>query len=168
VVSVNIHSKEAARHFKKLEEIDAMPLIGKYYKNQDIVMISPDFGSYERVKIAAKSAGCEFDYMEKTRIDAEMVEIRPKNINAEGRKVVLVDDIISTGGTMVEAAKTLEDAVTVEAACLHAVLAGYSLNRLYSAGISKIIATDTVEKCVSQISVAGLIADRITDSFLSK
>jgi len=161
VISVNVHSREAAKYFKKLVEIDAMPLIGKYYENQDVVMVSPDLGSYERVKIAAKTAGCEFDYMEKTRIDAEKVEIKPKNINVEGKKVVLIDDIISTGGTMVEAAKTLKDAEKIEAACLHAVLAGYSLNKLYSAGISKVIATDTVEKSVSQISVAELVVSKI-------
>lgn len=161
VMSVNVHSREAAKYFKKLEEIDAMPLIGEYYKNQDVVMISPDFGSYERVKIAARTAGCEFDYMEKTRIDAEKVEIKPKSIDIEGKKVVLVDDIISTGGTMIEAAKMLRDAEKIEAACLHAVLAGFSLNKLYSAGISKIVATDTVEKSVSRISVSELIASRI-------
>jgi ribose-phosphate pyrophosphokinase len=163
VVSVNVHSGKAASYFKKLVEVDAMPLIGEHFRNQDVVMVSPDIGSYERVKIAAKAASCEFDYMEKRRLDAERVEIKPKSLNVEGKKVVLVDDIISTGGTMVEAAKTLEKAMSIEAACVHAVLAGYALNRLYAAGISKVIATDTIERAVSEISVAGLIAEKLLE-----
>lgn len=163
VVSVNIHSREAAGHFKKLVEVDAMGLIGEYFKDEDVVMISPDMGSYERVKVAASAAGCEFDYMEKRRLDAEKVEIKPKSLNVEGRRVVLVDDIISTGGTMIEATKILLEsgAKSVEAACIHPVLAGYALNKLYAAGISRVVATDTIERAVSEISVAELIAEKL-------
>ena len=164
VVTVNIHSKDAASHFSKLIDLDAMPIIGNYFKEQDVVMLSPDFGSYERVKVAAKAANCEFDYLEKRRIDAETVEIAPKNLDVEGKDVLIVDDIISTGGTIVEATKILlkNGAKSVKAACVHAVLANYALNKLYNAGVTEVIATDTVERVVSKISVAGLIADRLT------
>ncbi len=164
VVTVNIHSKDAASYFSKLIDLDAMPIIGNYFKEQDVVMLSPDFGSYERVKVAAKAANCEFDYLEKRRIDAETVEIAPKNLDVEGKDVLIVDDIISTGGTIVEATKILlkNGAKSVKAACVHAVLANYALNKLYNAGVTEVIATDTVERVVSKISVAGLIADRLT------
>ncbi len=160
VVTVNIHSKDAAEHFKKLKEVDAMPLIGEYYSGRDVVMVSPDLGSYERVKVCAKHAGCDFDYLEKRRIDAENVEIKPKSLDVEGKNVVIVDDIISTGGTMVEATKMLlkAGAKSVECACVHAVLAGNALNKLYSAGVKEVVATDTIEKGVSVISVAKAIA----------
>ncbi|WP_456369978.1 ribose-phosphate diphosphokinase [Geoglobus sp.] len=160
VVTVNIHSEEAKKHFRKLVEVDAMELIGRHYRGRDIVMLSPDRGSLERVRRAAKAAGCEFDYLEKTRIDSETVEITPKNLDVSGRNVVIVDDIISTGGTVVTAARQLHGrADSVEAACVHAVLAGNALNRLYSAGISDVIATDTVEKQVSVLTVAELISE---------
>ncbi len=160
VVTVNIHSREAASYFRKLVEVDAMPLIGEHYAGRDVVMLSPDLGSYERVRVCAERAGCEFDYLEKRRIDAETVEIKPKSLDVEGKDVVIVDDIISTGGTMVEATKILlrEGAKSVECACVHAVLAGNALNRLYSAGVKRVIATDTVERAVSVISVAEEIA----------
>ena len=160
VITVNIHSKEAASYFRNLIEVDAMPVIGRYYRNTDVVMLSPDLGSYERVKTCAESAGCEFDYLEKERIDAESVRMKPKRLNVRGKNVVIVDDIISTGGTVMEAAKILLDqgAKSVECACVHAVLAGNALNKLYSAGISRVISTDTVEKPTSVISVADEIA----------
>ena len=160
VITVNIHSKEAAGHFKKLIDLDAMRVIGDYYKGRDIVMISPDLGSLERVKRAAECAGCEFDYLEKKRIDAETVIVTPKKIDVSGRDVVIVDDIISTGGTVIEAAKQLS-CRSIEAACVHAVLASNALNKLYNAGISKVIATDTIEKAVSILTVSDLISEEI-------
>ncbi|RLI78050.1 ribose-phosphate diphosphokinase [Archaeoglobales archaeon] len=163
IITVNIHSKDAAGHFNKLVDLDAMPIIGNYFKEQDVVMLSPDFGSYERVKIAAKAANCDFDYLEKRRIDAETVEITPKSLDVEGKDIVFVDDIISTGGTMIEASKMLlkSGAKSVRAVCVHAVLANYALNKLYNAGVTEVIATDTVEKVVSKISVAELIANEV-------
>jgi len=163
VITVNIHSRKAASYFKKLIEVDAMPMIGKYYAGKDVVMISPDLGSYERVKVCAEHAGCEFDYLEKVRLDAETVEIKPKSLDVKGKNVVIVDDIISTGGTMIEATKMLlkSGAKSVECACVHAVLAGNALNKLYSAGVKRVIATDTIEKAVSTISVAEAIADAL-------
>ncbi len=163
VVTVNIHSREAAKHFKKLIEVDAMPAIGRFYAGRDVVMVSPDLGSYDRVRVCAEHAGCDFDYLEKRRIDAETVEIKPKSLDVRGRDVVIVDDIISTGGTIVEATKILLDsgAKSVECACVHAVLAENALNKLYSAGIRRVVATDTVEKPVSVISVADDIVEAL-------
>ncbi len=169
VISVNLHSREAASHFKNLIEVDAMPLIGEFYKKEkskgteSLIMVSPDIGSLERVKVAAKIAGCEYDYLEKVRIDAENVEIKPKNVKVEGKKVVIVDDIISTGGTIAKAAETLK--AEVEAACVHAVLASNALNKLFSAGVKKVISTDTIEQPVSKISVAKLLANAISNIY---
>ena len=162
-LTVNIHSEKAKSHFKKLVDVDAMPLIGEYYKGKEVVMISPDLGSLNRVKVASSYAGCEFDYLEKSRISAEKVEIKPKSLDVKGRDVVIVDDIISTGGTIVEATKVLKNlgAKSVECACVHAVLAGDALNRLFNAGVKRVIATDTIEKSISAISVADAIVSAL-------
>jgi len=165
VITVNIHSNVAASYFKKLIHVDAMPLIGEYFKNKDVIMISPDFGSLERVKVAAKVAGCEYDYLEKKRINAERVEVKPKALDVKDKSVVLVDDIISTGGTLVEAAKVLlnSGAKQIYAACVHAVLVSNALNKLYLSGISEVIATDTIEKQVSKISVSKILSEKIKE-----
>ncbi|WP_202320096.1 ribose-phosphate diphosphokinase [Archaeoglobus neptunius] len=163
IVTVNIHSKQAASHFRKLKDLDAMPVIGKHFSDRDVLMISPDKGSVERVKVAASHANCDWDYLEKTRIDEATVEIAPKNLDVEGRDVVIVDDIISTGGTVIEAAKKLYElgAKSVSATCVHAVLAGNAALRLFNAGIRDIIATDTIECAFSKISVAGIIGEAL-------
>jgi len=163
IITVNLHSEMAKSYFKNIYEIDAMPLIGRIYRDKDVVMISPDFGSVERVKAAAKHANCEFDYLEKKRIDANHVEISPKEMDVEGKHVVIVDDIISTGGTIIEATKILKQlgAKRVEAVCVHAVLANYALSKLYNSGIDDVIATDTIERIVSKITVADEIAEML-------
>lgn len=163
IITVNIHSEKAKSYFKRLVNIDAMPLIGEYYKGRDVVMISPDLGSLKRVEVASKHAGCEYDYLEKERISAEEVRIKPKNLDVSGRDVVIVDDIISTGGTIVEATKVLNSlgVRSVECACVHAVLAGDALNKLFNAGVWNVIATDTIERSVSVISVADAIVSAL-------
>ncbi|RLI77202.1 ribose-phosphate diphosphokinase [Archaeoglobales archaeon] len=165
IITVNLHSEMAKSYFKNIYEIDAMPLIGRMYKNKDVVMISPDLGSVERVKIAAEYADCDFDYLEKKRIDASHVEITPKEIDVEGKEIVIVDDIISTGGTIIEATKVLKDlgAKRVEAVCVHAVLANYALSKLFNSGIDDVIATDTIERIISRITVADEIAEVLQD-----
>ncbi|MCS7122007.1 MAG: ribose-phosphate diphosphokinase [Archaeoglobaceae archaeon] len=166
VLTVNIHSKDAASHFTKLKDVDAMPLIGNYYAEKgDLIMLAPDKGSLERVKVAAKSAGCEWDYLEKKRIDAYTVEFYPKKVEIENRRVVIVDDIISTGGTVIEASKQLRKlgAREVETACIHAVLASFAAVRIFSSGVKEIVATDTVESIFSKISVAEILASALKD-----
>lgn len=165
VISVNLHSEESKRYFNKLKEIDAMPIIGKWLKNNfdDFVLISPDYGSYERVRTSAKYASCEFDYLEKKRISAEKVEITPKEVDVRDKVVIILDDIISTGGTIVTAGKILQEmgAKEVYAVCVHAVFANFALNKLYQSGIREVVSTDTIEKITSKISVAEEIAREI-------
>jgi len=163
VLTVNIHSNKAKEYFRKLMDLDAMPLIGEHFREREVVMVSPDKGSAERVKTAARFANCEWDWLEKRRIDAQTVEIAPKKLDVLGKTVVIVDDIISTGGTVVEAAKRLYElgAKRVETACIHAVLADFAAIKLFSSGISEITATDTVERIFSKISVAGLLKECI-------
>jgi len=161
VISVNIHSNEAKKHFKKLEEVDAMPVIGKSFADDDILMIAPDKGAYDEVKRAAKVAGCDFDYLIKTRLNSENVVMETKSFNISGKKVVIIDDIISTGGTIIEATNMLvkSGAKEVDAVCIHPVLTNFALNKLYAEGVYKVIGTDTIEKPVSEITVAEIIAD---------
>ncbi|MCS7144601.1 MAG: ribose-phosphate diphosphokinase [Archaeoglobaceae archaeon] len=168
VLTVNIHSSKAKEKFKKLVDLDAMPLIGEHFKGKEVVMISPDKGSAERVKIAANIANCDWDWLEKKRIDAQTVEIAPKNLNVEDKNVLIVDDIISTGGTVIEATKRLYElgAKRVETACVHGVFADFAATKLFSSGIAEITTTDTIERAFSKISVAKILAEEVKKKIL--
>jgi len=167
VITIDVHQEEALGNFSiPAFSQTAMPLIGRHLKSLDLrnpVIIGADQGSMKRATLVALELGAEHYFLEKRRISPENVVIYPKNLSVENRDVVMVDDIVSTGGTIISATKMLmeQGARDVYVACAHPVLAGNAMERLKEAGIKQIIATDTIEKDVSLVSVAPLIADML-------
>jgi len=129
------------------------------------VILAPDKGAKELAASAAKEMGIEYDHLEKKRISGDTVEVSPKNLDARGRDVVILDDIISTGGTMAEAVRMLREqgALDVYVACIHPVLAGSAVNKLYHSGVKDLIATDTIERAVSRVTVAPMLAQALKE-----
>ncbi|MGZ4864194.1 MAG: ribose-phosphate diphosphokinase [Halobacteriota archaeon] len=168
---VNIHDPASLDHFhlrngKKAVNLSAAGLIGNYLKSMEFtspLLIAPDEGATALVSDVSTAMGCEFDVLVKKRVTAERVEIQPKTVNVDARDVIIVDDMISTGGTMAEAIKLLrgQGARQVHVACVHPVLSLNAQLRLYRAGVDSIIATDTIEKTESVISVAPLIKNAV-------
>jgi len=164
VLVVEAHSKEALSYFRRIEEVKCFSLLGNHLATLGLrnpLFLSPDEGSIERVKEAAEAAGVEFDYLQKERLTGTRVKVERKKIDAKGRDVVILDDIISTGGTVVEACKLLKGARKVLACCVHGLFVGDAVTRMKKAGISRILSTDTVESRHSQITVAPAIAEHL-------
>lgn len=102
------------------------------------------------------------DHLEKHRDrDTGEVSVTPSETRAADRDVVLVDDIVATGGTMSEAIGQLEDPSGVFVACVHAMLAGNARTRLARAGVDRVYGTDTLERAESAVSVAPTVADAL-------
>jgi ribose-phosphate pyrophosphokinase len=95
-------------------------------------ILSPDKGAIARATEVANLMGCEFSYLEKTRIDAHTIEHTPKDLNVEGKIVAIVDDMISTGGTICRASDALrrQGATAVHAACTHGLFTAGAISRL--------------------------------------
>ncbi|GFO97427.1 ribose-phosphate pyrophosphokinase [groundwater metagenome] len=167
VYTINIHDESILSHFDaKAVNLDAAPVIGKYIKNmklKDPLIISPDYGAIGLARNASKDLGIDYDFLEKTRLSGETVSIKPKKVAVKGRDVIILDDIISTGGTMAETIALLKSqgAHEVYTACVHPVLSNNAVLKLFKAGVKGIIATDTIDKGVSVVSVAPVIADAI-------
>ena len=167
VYTINIHDESVLDHFDaKAVNLDATPVIGKYIKNlelKDPLILSPDDGAIGLAQNASRDLGIEYDFLEKTRLNGETVSIKPKNLAVKGRDVIILDDIISTGGTMSETITLLrsQGAHDVYTACVHAVLSNNAVLKLFKAGVKAIIATDTIDKGVSVASAAPVIADAI-------
>lgn len=167
VYIVNIHEESILDHFDaKAVNLDSTPVIGKYIKNmrlKDPLIISPDDGAIGLAKNASKDLGMDYDFLEKTRHSGEIVSIKPKTLAVKGRDVIILDDIISTGGTMAETIALLKSqgAHEVYVACVHPVLSNNATLKLFRAGVKEIIATDTIDKGVSVVSVAPVIADAL-------
>ncbi len=142
---------------------DLVKFISKHYRLESPIIIGPDEEAEQWAKVAADTLGVEYDVLEKKRISAEEVIIEARTTNVKGRDVIIVDDIISTGGTMVEAIKALKrlGARNIIVACTHAILAGDALYKVLKAGALDVIATDTIPSPISYVSVAPIIAEAL-------
>ncbi|MDD1719603.1 MAG: ribose-phosphate diphosphokinase [Methanoregulaceae archaeon] len=162
--SVNIHDEGVLCHF----EVPAVNLslatdLGRYIGGMDLehpLILAPDDGASAFAREVAAAGGWDSDHLDKTRLSGEEVRMAEKTIDASGRDVVIVDDIISTGGTISTAAGLLyqQGAKNVHAACVHGVLAGGAYARLRAAGVRDVACSDTCERGCSRYSAAQAIA----------
>ena len=164
VTTVNLHESAvledwfdaAGRH-----DVDATPVLADCLSVEDPLVVSPDEGAYPLAESLADAFdGADADYLVKERVSGDEVNIHPKSLDAEGRDAVVVDDMVSTGGTMSEAIEMLEQqgASSVQAACVHPVFSRNAVLRLYSAGAETVVATDTLSTALSKVSVAPVVA----------
>ncbi len=167
IFTMDIHEEEIIANFAiPAYNLTAMSLIGRHLERLDLhdpVVLAPDQGALRHAKRAAAEFMADYDYLHKTRRTPTKVTVRPKRLDVSKRDVVIVDDIISTGGTIIEAVKTLkrQRARKIYAACTHPVLAENALQKIMAAGARKVFATDTIEHKTSVISVAPVIAEAI-------
>jgi len=165
VITVDPHKEHILDFFStSAESCTAVPEIAKYLKQKKIdLVLAPDKGAKERAKTAAEIINCDFDYMQKTRIDGSTVEMKPKKLDAKNKTVAIIDDIISTGGTMALAIRELkkQGAKKVFVACTHGLFADDAIKKLSNSGCDEIISTDTILNNYSKVKVADSIAKLI-------
>ncbi|NIS19787.1 MAG: ribose-phosphate diphosphokinase [Thermoplasmata archaeon] len=157
VLLCDVHNLMILTYFDiPVENVSGMLQIAQYLKDAGVEMVlSPDEGSVSRARIVGQIIGTSVDYLEKTRIDGETVKITTKMLDVYRKRVAIVDDIIATGGTIVEAAKQLKDqgAKEVIAACTHGLFAQGALEKLEKV-VDTIVSSDSIENETSAVSVA--------------
>lgn len=166
VLTINLHKKHILSFFKiPAKELNAASLIGEHFKElfktgKNTLVVSPDEGSLSLAKEAAKKLNCEANYFKKRRIAPGEVKTEQKNINVKNKNVLIIDDIIDSGSTIAEAVKILKQGKprSVSVACIHGVLTGNAISKIYAAGADLLVSTDTIPSQISRISVAKLIA----------
>jgi ribose-phosphate pyrophosphokinase len=167
IYTVNIHEPEILKYFPApARNISIAPDIGAYIETLSLenpLILAPDKGALAFAGQVASTGGWEFDHLEKTRLSGVEVRMAPRKLSAAGRPVVIVDDIISTGGTIATASGMLyqQGATNIYAACVHGVLTGGAYARLMATGIRDVICSDTIERACSKVSAAERIAQAI-------
>ena len=169
VYVVNIHDPCALDHFSvPAKNVTIAPAVAGYVGDlrlKNPLILAPDEGAVGFAADVAAVGGWDCDHLEKTRLSGEEVRIAPKTVDAADREVVIVDDIISTGGTLATAACMLREqgAASIHAACVHGVLTNGAYTRLRAAGVSSVVSSDTYENASSFISAASAIATAIRE-----
>lgn len=166
LVTVDIHKPSVLSEYTTIPARNVLVdnLIAEYFRGKlsNPLVLAPDAGALERAKRVSEHLGAEHDYLvkERDRVTGE-VKVSPKSLEVKGRDVLLVDDIISTGGTISLAARTVlsQGAQSVYAACTHAVMVRGALDLLLSSGVREVVATDTVPSPVSKISVVPAVVE---------
>jgi len=143
---------------------------GKFEKLEDIVIVSPDVGSVSRARKFAQKLDSPIAIIDKRRPKANVSEIMNIIGDVRNKRVILVDDLIDTAGTVVNAADALQEfgAKEVYACCTHAILSGPAVERIQNSSIKELVSLNTItlppEKRIdkiTQLSVADVFAEAI-------
>lgn len=142
--------------------------LGKFVVDRfkDAVFIGPDEESEQWVSVVAQPGGNDVVVATKNRYGDRSVEVMIPEYDWLGKTAVLVDDVISSGHTMAEAAKKLHQAgcAKIIALCTHALLAPGAEDLLKQSYIDELISTDSIPHSSNQIPLASLLADALKKS----
>ncbi len=180
VITVDLHAAAIQGFFDiPVDNLIAMPIVVEYFRHkgipkEDLVVVSPDAGGVSRARMFAERLGCGLAIIFKRRPRPEAVELMDFVGEIEGKTALIVDDIISTGGTLLKAVEMLKDkgAARVFAATTHGLFAGDAIEAIEASSIEEVIVTDTVpipaeakQGKITVLSVAPLLGEAIRRNY---
>ncbi len=162
LVLLDLHAEEAVEGIEVPVALSSsVPEIAAHLSEQvqPDYILSPDKGAIARAAEVAGLIGVPFSHLEKRRIDAHTIEHTPKDLDVEGKVVAIVDDMISTGGTICKASDALrrQGAVGIHAACTHGLFTGGAIPRL-AEHVDGVHATDSLPNPRAAVSAAPALA----------
>ena len=165
-ITVDIHTVKILDWFTiPSMNVSLMKEIGEHFRGMGVDMVlAPDRGALDRAHSVAQVLDVPWDNLEKTRLDGETVVMAPKKLDVQGKHVLIVDDIISTGGTIARASEALrsQGAARISVSCTHGIFAGGALERLQDE-LDNLVSSDTVEQPTSRITAARAVAEAIRE-----
>lgn len=174
ILSVDIHLHRlglkdlSAMTSIRMHEVSAVDSLareaGKFLSKP--IVIGPDAESERWAKHAADLLGSHYDVLEKRRISPTEIEIKPKSLDAKGRDVLIIDDIVSTGGTIKQVIESLRalGANKIMAAFTHGVLSDEDAAAgLFRAGATYLVSTNTINNEFSRVDVSPVIAQKLKE-----
>jgi len=150
VLTMDLHAAQIQGFFDiPVDNLLAEPVLSHHFISEnieDLVLVSPDVGNVKRARVYAHRMNGELAIVDKRRLSGHEVEVGHLIGDVEGKTVLMVDDMISTAGTICEAARVCKDsgAKKVLVGATHAVLCGPAIQRLHDAPIDEVIVTDTI------------------------
>ncbi|MBS4959579.1 MAG: ribose-phosphate diphosphokinase [Clostridiales bacterium] len=177
VLTMDLHCAQIQGFFDiPVDHLLGVPLLSNYYRMKygeglkDFIAVSPDLGSVGRTRAFATKMDIPLAIIDKRRPKANVSEIMNIIGDVADKRVIIVDDMIDTAGTITNAASALKErgAIEVNACCTHPVLSGPAIERIEKSAIDELVVLDTIklpeEKRLPKIkvlSVSSIFADAI-------
>jgi len=179
IITMDLHAGQIQGFFDiPVDNLFAAPVLIKYIRNNfnnDLVIVSPDAGGVERARAFAKRLKAGLAIIDKRREAPNEAKAMAVVGDVSGKVVVILDDMVDTAGTMVEAAGAImkNGAREVYAVCAHPVLSGPSIERIENSPLKTLVVTDTIPlrnnaiscKKIKVLSISELIGEAIVRSF---
>ncbi len=174
ILTIDLHAGQIQGFFDiPMDHLFAINVFVDYFaklKLKDVVLVSPDVGGIKMARAYAKRMSAQLAIVDKRRISPDQIEVMNILGNVSGSDCIIVDDLIATGGSLVEAANALKNAgaKNIYAAIVHGVLSGDATKRIEKSIIKELMITDTIplpkEKKspkIKVLSVADLLGEAI-------
>ena len=174
VLTMDLHAGQIQGFFDiPVDHLYSINVLADYFKRnplRNLMVVAPDVGGTRMARAYSKLLQSSFAIVDKRRESASSTHVMNIIGEVEGKNVLMVDDLISTGGSLVEAARALKraGALEIDAAVVHPVLAGPAIERIRQSDISKLVVTNSIPLAgekridkIEQVSVAPLLAEAI-------
>ena len=176
IVTVDLHAGQIQGFFDiPVDNLFTTPLFARYikrkFKTKNLVCVSPDVGGVQRTRGLATKIKADLAIIDKRRPEPGKSEVMNIIGDVKGKNCIIVDDIIDSGGTIINAVEALkkEGAIDVFVFITHAVLSGEAVDKIKKSKIKKLIITDTIDNTlkiknnskIEVISIAPLMAEAI-------
>ena len=176
IVTVDLHAGQIQGFFDiPVDNLFSTPIfskhIKKYISNKNIICVAPDVGGVERARALGQKLNVGLAIVDKRRSAPGKSKVMNIIGNVKGKNCLLVDDIIDSGGTIVNAAKALKEkgAKDVYVYVTHGVLSGNAVEQINNSKIKKLILTDTIDNSnkikksskIVVLSISNLMAEAI-------
>ncbi|MDO8527993.1 MAG: ribose-phosphate pyrophosphokinase [Deltaproteobacteria bacterium] len=175
VLSLDLHAGQIQGFFNiPVDNLFAMPVFLKFMQDNlqdNAVVVAPDAGAAERARAYAKRLGYPLAMIDKRRPQPNISEVMHVIGDVAGKRAIIIDDLIDTGGTLTQAAEALvkQGASEVYGCCTHAVLSGQALEKINKSVLKKMVVTDSItpkaemlkSPKIEVLSVAPLLGEAI-------
>jgi len=173
VLTMDLHAGQIQGFFDiPVDHLTAAPLLADYFRQKDlgdVVVVSPDVGGVARARGLAERLGAPLAIVDKRRPEPNVAEVMNVIGRVTGKVAIIMDDIVDTGGTLVESAEALmgRGAKAVYACCTHAILSGEAPRRIQESTLEELVMTNTIDQRgrlgpkLKVISVAPLLGEAI-------
>jgi ribose-phosphate pyrophosphokinase len=172
IITVDIHSQLAMSYFASIQNVSSVPLLADYaskMKLRDPIAVSPDAGGTNRAKEFARQLDIDVIVLKKSRhrVTGEVTVDEKLHTDISKRDAIVIDDIISSGGSIIKAAEVLhkKGVGKIYAMCSHALLIRDAAQKIKSAGVQDIISTNSVPGEYSKVEISPEIASALRSRY---